>query len=268
MPVTLDPILNHVPAWLMVMFRITGIFVIAPVLGSNTIPGRIKILFALVLSFCVYPMLLTPGKPSAGFVGHVVDHGMSMWAMGGAVAMELLLGIVIGYGATLPIIAMQTAGHIVDQQMGMGLGGLFNPELNDDGTVSSQFFFILAMMIFMIIGGHRILLATVIGSYDNVPLGGFRVDGHVLDLLIGMLAAMFDLAFRIAAPLLCIVFLETIAMGFIARTVPQMNILSIGFPLRIMVGIGILVVSTATIAMAATGSMRQALNQLSRFFGV
>mgnify|MGYP002623540248 CR=1 FL=1 len=268
MPVGLDPILNHVPAWLMVLFRITGIFVIAPVLGSRTIPPRIKILFAVVLSFCIYPMLLNPGRASAGYVGHVVEHGMSLWSMGGAVAMELLLGIVIGYGASLPIIAMQTAGHIVDQQMGMGIGGIFNPELEDDATVSSQFFFILAMMIFMIIGGHRILLATVIGSYDNVPLGGFRVDGHVLDMIVGMLAAMFDLAIRIAAPLLCIVFLETIAMGFIARTVPQMNILSIGFPLRIMIGIGMLVVSTATIAMAASGSIQGALRQLSRFFGM
>jgi flagellar biosynthetic protein FliR len=268
MPVILEPLLNHLPAWLMVFFRITGIFVIAPVFGSKTIPARIRVLLALGLSLCVYPMLLNVGRPSAALIQPVLDHGISLWSMGGAVAMELMLGVVIGYGATLPIMGLQIAGNIADQQMGMGLGSIFNPELSEQGGIVSEFFFIIAMMVFVVIGGHRVLLTTLVGSFNDVPLGGFTVDGRTLDLIVALLASMFDLGMRVAAPLLCLVFLESVAMGFIARTVPQMNIMSVGFPMRIMAGGSLLMVSTATIAHVYGDEVRHALRQLEIYFGM
>jgi len=268
MPAALEPILNHVPAWLMVLFRISGIFVIAPMFGSKTIPAKIKIMFALGLSICVYPMLLSPSRASSELIAPVLAHGFSLWSIVGSVAMELMLGVVIGYGATLPIMGLQVAGHIADQQLGMGLGGLFNPELDDQGGIVSEFYFIIAMMVFVTIGGHRVLLSTLVGSFNDVPLGGFTADGRLLDMILALLASMFDLGLRVAAPLLCLVFLETVAMGFIARTVPQLNILSIGFPLRILVGGGLLIVSTATVAHVYAAEVRSALRQIGVYFGM
>lgn len=268
MPSVLDPILNHVPAWLLVLFRISGIFILAPMFGSATIPARIRVMLALGLSFCVYPMLLSPGRPSVAMIEPVLSNGLSLWSLGGAVGMELMLGVVIGYGATLPIMGLQIAGNVADQQLGMGLGGIFNPELQEQGGIVSEFFFIIAMMIFIIIGGHRILLSILVGSFNDVPLGGFTPDGRMLDMIVALLASMFDLGLRVAAPLLCLVFLETVAMGFIARTVPQLNILSIGFPLRILVGGSLLIVSVATIANAYANEVRNALRHLGIYFGM
>lgn len=263
-----DPILNHLPAWLLVFFRFTGIFILAPMFGSASIPARIRIMLALTLSICVYPMLLSPERPSLALIQPVIANGLPLWSLGGAVGMELIIGVVIGYGAMLPIMGLQIAGNIADQQMGMGLGGLFNPELDEQGGIVSEFFFIIAIMIFVIIGGHRVLLNTLVGSFNDVPLGGFTPDGRMLDMIVALLASMFDLGLRVAAPLLCLVFLETLALGFIARTVPQLNILSIGFPLRILVGGALLVVSTATIAHAYAEEVHHALRQLSIYFGM
>ena len=236
-----EAVLAHVPAFLMVLFRISGIFIFAPLLGSSTVPMRMKVIFALGLAGCVYPMLLMPGRPAAELMGASIGHEVHLWALGAAVAVELLIGLAIGFGATLPIIAAQVGGHVIDQQMGLGLAGVYNPELNEQSGVVGEFYFLAAVAIFVIMGGHRVLLVTVAGSFDHVPLGGFDNFGGLLALMLGLMQSMFELALKVAAPLLAVIFLETVAMGFMARTVPQMNIMSVGFALRIMLGALVLI---------------------------
>lgn len=262
----LGPILDHVPAWLMVLFRLTGIFIMAPILGATTIPRQIKVYLTLGLSLCVYPMLLGSGRPSAGFIGYVVDHGLPMWSLIASVGLELLIGYAIGYAASLPIMGMQVGGHIIDQQVGLGIAGVLNPEVGEQSGIVGQLFFLLAITIFAILGGHRIMLATLIGSFDQIPLGGFAGFESLVGLMLGLVTVMFELALRVAAPLLCLVFLETVAMGFIARTVPQMNILSVGFATRIMIGFAMLVGCVGVAATVYTDTMREVLHELMKYF--
>ncbi len=259
-------LIPHLPAWLLVLFRITGLFILAPMFGSTTVPARVRILFALGLSFVVYPMLLDPGRASLQYVLPVVEQGPSMWQLGPIIGMELLIGFVIGYGASLPLMGLQVAGRVVDQQLGMGLAGIYNPELNEQAGVMGQFYFMLGLAIFILLGGHRALLMTMVKSFDHVPLGGFVVDGRLLYLVTGILGAMFELAVRVAAPLLCIIFLETLALGFIARTVPQMNILSIGFPLRILVGLFMIIGALAVDMAVYRETLRDVLAGIEQFF--
>lgn len=268
MPVIHDAILNHLPAWLLVMFRITGIFVIAPLFGSRTIPARIRVMMAAGLSLCIYPMLLSSDRPSAAMMSPLLEQGLSLWTLAPAVALELTIGAVIGYGASLPLIGMQLAGHINDQQLGIGLGGIINPELNDEGGIVSEFFFIAAMMVFVIVGGHRVILATLVGSFQSVPLGGMRPDGAMLDLGVGLVTSMYELAIRVSAPLLCLIFLETVALGFIARTVPQLNILNVGFPLRLMIGFALLALSVGSLVQVFGMELRQTMQRIAAYFGV
>ena len=261
MPLSYEPLLAHVPAWLMVLFRLTGIFIFAPAFSSATVPGRVKVLLALLLSFCIYPVLLGPGGGEAtASIQRIVDGGMSLWTIPAAVAMELMIGVIIGYGATLPLIGLQLSGKVVDQQLGLGLGGIYNPDLNEEAGVVGEFFFLVALAVFIILGGLGALLSTLIDTFRHVPLGGFRCDGQVILLVVGLLGSMFELAIRVAAPLLCVIFLMTVSLGFIARTVPQVNILSIGFPLRILLGmallIGVVAVNTDILVDMMTAVMR------------
>jgi flagellar biosynthetic protein FliR len=264
--IDLKPFLAHLPAWLLVLFRLTGMFMFAPMFGSVTIPARVKVFLALGLSFCVYPMLLTPGSASAGLILPFIESGLGLWSVVSSVSMELLIGIVIGYGASLPLIGVQIGGRVVDQQMGLGLAGVLNPEFNEQTGVVSQFYFMLALAVFVILGGHRVILMTLVGSFGRVPLGGLSVDGQLLGLVVGLMETVFEMAFRISGPLLCLIFLQTVAMGFIARTVPQMNILSIGFALRILIGALVLIGSIGVINGVFVTSMRQTLRQIQLFF--
>ncbi len=266
MPLSLDPILPHVPAWVLVLFRLTGLFLFAPLFGSVIIPARFKVLLALILSLCVYPALLDANAPARQNITPVIDQGLTLWGLAAAVTSELLIGLILGFGASLPITAMQLGGHMIDQQIGLGLAGIINPELDEQSGVVGEFYFMLALVLFLIAGGHRILLATLIESFHHVPLAGFVPDGGLALLMVGLITAMFELAIRVCAPLLCLVFLETVAIGFIARTVPQLNILSVGFPLRILAGTALVAFSVAVVAGAYNDVMRRTLSIIGSYF--
>jgi flagellar biosynthetic protein FliR len=266
-PVTdLTPILDHVPAWLMVLFRLTGIFILAPVFGSASIPRQVKVFFAVALAFLIYPMLLTPGKPSAALIGDVIANGLYLWELIGRIAVELLIGFTIGYAASLPLIAMQMGGQMIDQQMGLAFAGVINPEFNEEAGIVGQLMFLAALAIFIIVGGHRQILATLIGSFDHVPLGSFVGFDGLVTLIVGLLQVMFELTLRVAAPVLCVMFLLMVAMGFIARTVPQMNILSVGFVIRILVGALFLLLSAAIALALFAPTAGRMLGEIHRFF--
>jgi len=270
MPPTLQPFLMHLPAWALVLFRLSGIFLSAPLFGGSIIPMRFKVLLAATLSLCIYPILVGMGRADVvGAAGAslygVLSGEISLWVLPWVVAGELLIGLAIGFGATLPLIGMQLGGRMIDQQLGLGVAGLLNPEADEQGGAIGEFYYLLALAVFILLGGHRLVLGTLLDSFLNVPLGGgVSADGPVT-LLVGLLDSAFALSLKVAAPLLCLVFLETIAMGFVARTVPQLNILSIGFPLRIVIGMGLLIGSLAVQGDALAAAMRNMLQSIAAF---
>ncbi len=263
----LSQLLPHLPVWVLVFFRLTGMFIIAPIFGSGSIPGRIKIIWALVLSLCVYPVLVTQPATLTMLAPMLSgEAGLSLWTLPAVVALELAIGAVIGFGALIPLAGMQLAGQIADQQVGTGLAGIINPEMGEEsGGVMTEFYFIMAMLIFLTLDGHRAIVSTLLQSFANIPLGGLVIDGELMSLIVGLLASMMEVALRIAAPLLCLVFLETVAMGFLARTVPQMNLLSIGFPLRIMTGMGILIASLPSHSGIISTYLREQMQLIAGF---
>ncbi len=256
------------PAWLMVMFRLSGIFILAPILGSATIPRIVKVMLVFSLTFCIYPMLLTPGKPSAATLGVVIDHGLSLWTLLPYIAMELMVGLIIGYCASLPLIGMQFGGDVIDKQIGIGFADIVNPESGEQSGVIANSLFMMALAIFAILGGHRVMLMILVGSFNTVPIGGFSDFGGLVEMVKGMLSLIFQMAFRIAAPLLCLIFLQTVALGFIARTVPQLNIMSVGFTIRILNGVTFLIAFIAVATWVYVDQLGVLLRQLTFFFGV
>lgn len=262
------PLLDHVPAWLMVMFRLSGIFILAPIFGSATIPRTIKVMLVLTLTFCIYPMLLNPGSGSAAMITPMIGREMSLWMLLPNVAMELIVGLIIGYCASLPMIGMQLSGDVIDKQIGIGFADIVNPETGEQSGVVANTLFMMALAIFAILGGHRIMLMILVGSFNTVPIGGFADFSGLVNLIRGMLSMIFQMGFRIAAPLLCLIFLQTVALGFIARTVPQLNIMSVGFTIRILNGTTLMIAFVTVAAWVYVDEMTLLLEQLAHFFGV
>ena len=253
----------------MVMFRLSGIFILAPIFGSTTIPRTVKVMLVFTLTCCIYPMLLNPGNASATMFAPILDRDLNLWLLLPYTAMELLIGLVIGFCASLPMIGIQLSGDVIDKQIGIGFADIVNPETGEQSGVMANALFMMALAMFAILGGHRIMLRILVGSFETVPIGGFadftKVEGLV-HFVLGLLAVVFQMGFRIAAPLLCLIFLQTVALGFIARTVPQLNIMSVGFTIRILNGTTLMIAFISIAGWVYIDQMMEILGEVAGFF--
>lgn len=229
-------LLEHFPAALLVIFRIGGLAIYAPVIGAQIVPVQGRALFAIVLGFAIYPILYSENVVYA-------PVNLDMWTLVPLLALEILIGMVIGFLANLPLLAVQISGSMMGQQMGLGFARIFNPTIGNSSDVIGQLLFFMALASFLLIGGLDAIVLAVLNTFHHMPLGTNIVDGSLLEMLLGVVLAGYEVAMRIAAPLLAIIFLQTISMGFVAKSVPQLNILSLGFPIRIIVGTAVIMIS-------------------------
>jgi flagellar biosynthetic protein FliR len=248
-------ILDHIPAALLVVFRIGGLMIFGPVFGSSVIPARIRVFTALAVGLAAYGLLADRLNVGEGL-------RLDLWTLAPRVAMELLIGLVIGYVASLPMLAVQMGGLIMGQQMGLGFAQLYNPAIDDEADIVGQMMFFMALAGFLAVGGHEAMVLAVLNSFQHVQLGGFVPDQGLITLVTGLLTAALELALRVSAPLLALIFLETVAMGFLAKTVPQLNILSLGFPIRILGGLFVVAIGLVVINDVTMEGMNDAITAL------
>ncbi|MDG2030409.1 MAG: flagellar biosynthetic protein FliR [Phycisphaerales bacterium] len=225
---------------ILVAARLGGLAVFAPIFGSQVVNNKIKVFFFLGLAAVTVPVLVASGR----LVG-VED--LSLWQLVAAIALEITIGALIGFIALMPMMAMQTGGLVMAQQMGLGFARFYNPAMGDEADVLENLLFLLALVTFIAIGGIDWMVLAVLNSYEYIAVGVFVPGNGLVGLLTGLVMASLEVGLRVAAPLLALVFLETLAIGFISKTVPQLNILSLGFPIRIMVGLATIIVGVVVL---------------------
>lgn len=250
----MNAVAPHVIPVGVVFSRIGGLFLLAPVLGGNSVPVRVRVLLALALTLVCYPAL--PIDPAS-------VAGLDMAGLIPLMATELLIGLSVGALATLPLLAVQAGGQFISQQMALSIASVFDPTTNADSDLIGQAMMFLLLTLFLSLGGLEIMIGAVVRSFDLVPLGGFTVGQAPLELFVGMMGAAYETAVRISAPVVCIIFVETLATGMIMKTVPQLNILSFGFPVKILVGLGMLLGSLVYVNAALDGLVERSLEQVA-----
>jgi len=235
--VSLNPegLLAHATAWTLVLFRVAGVFVAAPVLTSVMVPARYKALAAAMLACCAYPMI--PG------VGPVVIEDLPRALV--SVLGEFFVGLAIGAIAGLPLLMMELAGTLAGTTMGLGLARVFNPESDIDTDIVGQLLFFVAAGVYVALGGLEAVFAGLVGTFERVPPGavagvGPAGAGSVLAVFVGVLTSGTEVALRVAAPIVGIVFLLLIVMGVLGKTIPQLNAMTVGFSLQLLAGLAML----------------------------
>src|SRR5882724_6848864 len=211
----IQPLLDHAIPWMLVMFRLAGVFFMAPVLTSVNIPRVYKALLIIMLSAAVYPIV----RPT--LTGPI---RIDLWGLVPLIVGESLIGLAMGAVAAIPLMSLEMSGVMMGQSMGMGLARVYNPEADFDADVIGQFLYYIGAGIFIAMGGLELLMGGIIESFRHVPLGGFSAQRAPLDLLAGTLASGFELAIRVAAPVTGIVLLLVIVFGVVGKTMPQVNI--------------------------------------------
>lgn len=229
MPDSLSLIMPYAAPFAAVTARLGGLFVFAPLLAGAILPMRLKSMLVLALAACVFP---------------IVDHQpltqapLEVATLVPLVVAETTVGLVMGLLMLLPIVGVQVAGVMVGQQMGISLADVIDPTLEAQTDTIGQMLSFIAFGAYLASGGLELAVGGVVATFHSVPLGAMAVGGEApLQLLVGLLASGYDLALRIAAPALCIIFIESIAMAFLMKTAPQLNVLSVGFPIRILAGL-------------------------------
>jgi flagellar biosynthesis protein FliR len=240
----LGPVLQIIPVYMLVLFRIAGMMIYMPLLGSALIPKRVKALMAVVLALAIARGVAPPVHP--------VDS-MAMLTVG--IAGEIIFGLAMGLILSLGFVAAQWAGQLVGQQMGLNLSEVFDPEYGSQGSLIGNLYFMMTLVIFISINGHRAMLLGVRASFDAIPLLSAGVNMGVLGLFLGLFQAATELALQLAAPVLVTLLVTDLALGFIGKTMPQLNVLSAGLTIRALVGMVVMIVGIAL----TSSVIRQAL---------
>jgi flagellar biosynthetic protein FliR len=228
-----DVTADKLEVFILVLFRLGGFFVIAPFWGHSQVPQRLRIAIALVLAWLVAPLM-----PAAGFEVAVDLPGLAALAV-----REMIAGGIIGFAYAILFFGVQSAGQAAGMQMGFAIVNVIDPHTEQSVSLLGQFKFILLMLIFLLIDGHHLVLQSLLDSFRVVPLGSLHTASLVPEKLIRLTGLMFVIAVKIAAPMIVTLLLTDVALGIVARTVPQMNIFIVGFPLKI--GVGMLVLAAS-----------------------
>jgi len=213
------------PAFALAVARISGLFMTAPILSSPAIPVRVKVYAASAMSLVVIPAL------PAGAVERITWLGLAM-----GVLAEVAVGACLGFAASLIFAGLQIGVQAVSQQMGVAIANVFNPAFNAASDVLGQVYYWTAAMGFLVAGGHRLLVRGLLETFSTLPPLAFSWPEGLSVLVVGLFTAAMNIAVRVAWPGALALLLAELAMGFVHRTVPQMNILMIGLPLRAMLG--------------------------------
>ncbi len=228
-------IVNQIPAFMLVLTRILAMFTIVPVLSQRGVPAQFRVGLGFFIALAASAGLnleetLIPIDGNYVFL----------------VVKEFTIGIMMGFMATLFMAALQTAGHIIDVEMGFGMVNVVDPQSGTQVPIMGFFKYYIATLIFLSLNIHHIVILAYIESFQYIPLGGIYLEGRYAEFVVSSFANMFLIAIKIAAPVAFTLLIATVALGITARTVPQMNVFVVGMPLKIGLGLIFMIVSLPT----------------------
>ncbi|MCK4304939.1 MAG: flagellar biosynthetic protein FliR [Candidatus Eisenbacteria sp.] len=242
----------------LLLVRCMGFYVAGPIFAQRNLPAQVKILLGVTTAIALFTMASqTPVSPPADLAGFAL-----------AVAGETFMGIVLAFGASLPFVGIRLAGSLMGMQMGFGIVNVMGARGGEQHVpIIARFYDILAVTLFLLLDGHHLLLQALGTSLRLIPLGGVAFSAGLAGQLVAMAGSVFVTAMSVGGPIIAVLFLADAAMGFVARTVPQMNIFIVGFPIKI--GLGLLGISLTiphffrTVQGLTTGLERDLLALLS-----
>lgn len=256
----METILHVFSIFILIFCRISAFFVVAPIFSSRGVPNTFKIGLSGIIAVLV---LLIQGAEQ------VIPNDLGYVLI---VIREVLIGLLLGFTAQLIFYVIQIAGSFIDIQIGFGIANVVDPMTGASAPILGNFKYIIAMLLFLTINGHHYLIDGIIRSYNWVPLSNnlFQeiYNGKVSEFLITTFTQSFALAFQMAAPLVVALFVTDVALGFLARTAPQFNVFVIGIPLKIIVGLVVLLLLISSFVFAFQHLFEFMFKSLQNLLGV
>jgi flagellar biosynthetic protein FliR len=205
--------------------RIAGVVFFAPGLGAERAPARFRIALALGLAAVIVPVCVREVPPITAPTAYILT------CLG-----ELAFGIALGFALRVLLEAMRFGGEILDLQIGLRAGQLFDPATGAQSGILSTGYYLIALIIFIQIDGHHWLLRGMAASFAIAPVGGLSYDPGLCEVVADLGESVFALGLRLAGPVVAALVLADLAFGLVARAVPQINVFIVGIPAKIALG--------------------------------
>ena len=225
--------------FLLVFLRVTSMLYVFPIFSAPQIPTLVRFGFGMIVSFLLYRIV-----PVVHFSNGIFDLVL-------AAASQVILGMIVGFVASLVFTGIQFAGELIDLQIGFAIANVINPQTQQNITIIGEFQLAIATLVFLGTDSHHFLIQGIAGSFNLVPLPYISLDPSVAGNVTLFFTQAFLIVFRIAAPVVSALFLTNVALAFMARVAPQMNVFVIGLPLQ--VGVGLLMMGISLPLMATVG---------------
>ncbi len=247
----LEDILANQMVFLFILFRVAAFMVAIPLMGGAGVPVMVKMLLILSMSFVLF-QTLTLEPPGV----------LNLVSLTTALLGEVLIGLIIGMAANLLFTAIEMGSEIIGMQMGLGSANLFDPISNKQASLIARLQGLVAMLIFLTMNGHFIVLESMVKSFELIPFGGFYPSGPLIEFLMKLAGAMFLLGLKVAIPIIVTLLMANVVIGIFSRVIPQLNVLLFSFPVTITLGLVMVGFSLPIL----TGILRQEISGLRTIF--
>ena len=216
--------------FILLFLRVSAMVIVIPVLGENVVPARIKACLVILITFLIFPTLRI-AAPS-------IQPDWGLITMGFAMASEILIGVIIGVTARFIFAGIQLAGNVIGIQMGFAMSSVLDPITRANVLIISEFQYMIATLIYLAVDGHHIFIMAIADSYRILPpLGMHFFPPSLMQLLLTFYGAIFTTAVKVCAPVMAVLLFTNVALGIVARTVPQINVFMVGFPIQVATGL-------------------------------
>ncbi len=222
---------HQILLFFLILVRMTSLFLAAPVFSSRSVPMMFKIGMGGLISFLIFPVV-EPNTP---------EIALDWLQVLVVVFAEIFTGVMIGFVLSFLFVGIEIAGEYIGLDMGFSMVQEIDPTFNQPLSVIARLKTNMAMLIFLLLDGHHYLIEALAYSYRTVPVGGWQLSSLAVQRIMQISAEVFVIGIKIAAPAVVTLFLTSVAMGIIARAVPQMNIFFVGIPLRMLAGFSALI---------------------------
>jgi flagellar biosynthetic protein FliR len=217
----------------LVVCRVSGLVMTAPIYGTTDVPAQVRGLLAVALSVLMMPLVWGRTLPPPG---NLVNYLVLIGA-------EILIGLTLGIGVNILFSGIQIAANLIGQMAGLQMADVYNPTTDSSAPVFSQIMFYVTMALFVLIGGHRKVLGALLDTFLWMPPGGGAIPLELSEIITGLISQSFVLAVRAGAPTMTALLLANLVLGLVGRTMPQLNVNALGFAVNSMVGLGVLALS-------------------------
>ena len=213
--------------FLLIFIRVGVILFVLPFFNSRTIPILCKIGLALIITMVVYPVTNNQAP----------EFPVTVLGIAYLITGELIIGMILGALVQLFFEGVRIMGQLVGFQTGFAITNILDPQSGTQVSILSNMAYLMAMVLFLVLNGHHILLNALRESFEIIPVGALNLQQPMLHKLVLHMGDMFVIGLKIGAPAIAALLFAKVVFGLITKLIPQMNIMIVAFPLQIIIGL-------------------------------